>query len=481
MHWPYVLAVIYVIVVIPVCLRIVYDTRSSTKTMAYLLLCIFLPIVGSFFYLVFGINYWKRKQYDKKSAENEQLLQELKKDMSVFVDEIVQPSAMKDNDNKELAAMLVKALNSPLTSGNKIKILINGEEKFPEVLQVLHDARHHIHLEYYIYEQDNIGKEIENILIEKAQQGVQIRFIYDDFGSPAINRKMEARLRAAGVEIHPFQKVLFYLLANRLNYRNHRKIIIVDGKTAFTGGINISDRYINNGRRQLFWRDTHLRIDGPGVFYLQYLFITDWNFCSGEQMKIEKLHFASSNKQEENAFTQVVASGPDSSQPSILFSMLQAIYLAKKEIFITTPYFIPGDSILEALSIAALSGIAVKLLVPHKSDSRVVNAAARSYYEKLLRSGVEIYQYEKGFVHAKTLVTDNKLSMIGTANTDFRSFELNFEVNVIIYDEAISQRLRDVFYEDLSNSRKIDLNIWCARHFLKQLPEKLARLFSPVL
>lgn len=481
MKWLFIVGIVYILIVIVVCLRVVYDTRSTTKTMAYILLCIFIPIAGVLFYLIFGINYWKRKQYDKKSDEDEKVLQSLKIDLGVFVDEIVEPGEMNDDDYKELASMLVKVLRSPLTAGNKVKIFVNGEEKFPEVLQALRDAKHHIHLEYYIYEQDHIGKEIENILIEKAKQGVQVRFIYDDFGSPAINKKMEARLHNAGVEIHPFQKILFYLLANRLNYRNHRKIIVIDGQTAFTGGINVSDKYINDKRDQLFWRDTHVRIDGPGVFYLQFLFITDWNFCAAKKMKIDKLHFLTTTKFKENAFTQVVASGPDSSQPSILYSTLQAIYLAKKEIFITTPYFIPGESILEALGIAALSGISVKLLVPGKGDSILVNSAAKSYYEKLLVAGVEIYRYQKGFVHAKTLVADGKLSIIGTANTDFRSFELNFEVNVIIYDDKISNLLRNVFFEDLKDATKINAKEWCNRSFVTQLPEKIARLFSPVL
>jgi len=278
-----------------------------------------------------------------------------------------------------------------------------------------------------------------------------------------------------------FQKVLFYLLANRLNYRNHRKIIIVDGETAFTGGINVSDRYINNNPRQIFWRDTHIRIDGPGVFYLQYLFFTDWNFCTGKIPKPHKKHFSGKKISDGNAIAQVVASGPDASQPTILFSILQAISLAKKEILITTPYFIPGDAIIDALKIAALSGIPVKLLVPGKSDSRLVNAACKSYYAELMTAGVEVYLYTKGFVHSKTLVADNNLSIIGTANMDVRSFELNFEVNVILYDENVSRQLRSIFFKDLEDAEKLDPMKWEKRSAYKQLPEKLARLFSPVM
>ena len=326
-----------------------------------------------------------------------------------------------------------------------------------------------------------MGTQIENILVAKAKEGVQVRFIYDDFGSPAINKRMERRLKDAGVEVFPFQKILFYLLANRLNYRNHRKIIVIDGQTAFTGGINVSNKYINDKHSLLYWRDTHLRIDGPGVFYLQYLFFTDWNFCCDKKVKPSVEHFAADKMYPENTLVQVVASGPDADQPAVLFSILQAINLAKKEILITTPYFIPGDTILDALKIAALAGISVKLLVPGVSDSKLVNAASRSYYGELLAAGVEVYLYEKGFVHAKTMVTDSSLSIIGTANMDMRSFELNFEVNVIVYDEKISRKLRSTFFDDLKDAKRVDAKKWNSRPAYKQLPEKLARLFSPVM
>jgi cardiolipin synthase len=481
MNWFALLAVLYAMIVIFVCLRIIYDTRSSTKTLAYLLLTIFLPVGGVLFYLIFGINYWKLKKYNKKCIEDEKIFEELKKEWRIHSNENVQTANCELGDHKEIATMLEKELRTPVTKANKVKLLINGEEKFPEVLKVLREARHHIHIEYYIFENDNIGREIENVLVEKAKEGIEVRFIYDDFGSPNINKKMEARLKSAGVEVYPFQKVVFYLLANRLNYRNHRKIIIVDGATAFTGGINVSDRYINNKSQQIFWRDTHIRIDGPGVFYLQYLFFTDWNFCTGKMPKPHKKHFAGRKTDNGNAIAQVVASGPDAGHPTILFSALQAISLAKKEILITTPYFIPGDSITDALKIAALSGVSVKLLVPGKSDSRLVNAACKSYYSELMTAGVEVYLYRKGFVHSKTLVADNNLSMIGTANMDVRSFELNFEVNVILYDEDISKQLRSIFFKDIANAEKINASQWEERSAFKQLPEKLARLLSPVM
>ncbi len=414
-------------------------------------------------------------------SEDEKILRQLKKDISIYDEVSLQHKDVAGSDNNELASMLIKDLHSPLTRNNKVKLLVNGEEKFPEVMQALQDAQHHIHMEYYIYEQDEIGSAIIELLIKKAKEGVEVRFIYDDFGSPAIKKKIEKRMEEAGIQIHPFHKVHFYLLANRINYRNHRKIIVVDGQTAFVGGINVSDKYINNKKGQLYWRDTHLRIDGPGVFYLQYLFITDWNFCSTTLLTPDQLHFVPNKVIKENTYVQMTASGPDSAKPSILFSLLQAIYLAKKEILIATPYFIPGDSILDALRIAALSGLSVKLLVPGICDSKFVNYASKSSYKDLLLAGVEIYLYQKGFVHSKTLVTDSSLSIVGTANMDLRSFELNFEVNAIVYDKPFAEQMRKVFFDDLKNAEKINAEHWYKRSAYEQFPEKISRLFSPVL
>jgi len=472
---------IYLIFIVAVCLRIVFETRNTTKTIAYLLLCIFLPIAGTVIYFIFGVNFWKKKRFDKKSVEDKKMLDSLEREWDIpqFGDLLQKRPSLQNNMG--LASMVASELHSQVTGGNQLKILVNGEEKFPEVLAAMKAARHHIHLEYYIFENDTIGAEIENVLVTKALEGVQVRFIYDDFGSPDINKKMERRLRAAGVEIYPFQKILFYLLANRLNYRNHRKIIVIDGQTAFTGGMNVADRYVNDDPKNQYWRDIHLRIDGPGVFYLQYLFFSDWNFCSGKTMIASKEHFASTRKFEDDALVQVVAGGPDAYQPTILFSMLKAINLAQKEILITTPYFIPGEPIIDALKIAALAGLSVKLLVPGISDSVLVNAAAKSNYGELLDAGVDIYLYQKGFIHSKTLVADGHLAIIGSANMDLRSFELNFEVNVILYDEHSSEKLRQIFFEDLQSAEKIDPDQWSRRPFYTQLPEKLARLFSPVM
>lgn len=476
---------IYLVVLILVCLRIIFDTQNTAKTLAYILFAIFVPVVGMIFYFLFGINYRNRKMYKKKLFEDEDLSLRLREKLYTYSKQTFAENKAELEQYKDLAYLLLNDTKSPLTAHNQVKVLINGENKFPEVLEALKNARHHIHFEYYIYEDGEIGRQIEEILIEKAKQGVTVRFIYDDFGSLSIRRSLAKRLKANGVNAFPFLKIYFIAFANRLNYRNHRKIIIVDGKTAFVGGINVSDRYINdpNNPQQVYWRDTHIRINGLGVHYLQYLFLSDWNFCAGENLQPNEAFFPTVNTigQPGNKVVQIAASGPDSDTPTILYAVLQFINLAKSEILVTSPYFIPYESLFNALIIASLSGIKVKLLVPGISDSVLVNAAARSYYSDLMKAGVEIYLYKKGFMHAKTVVTDEKIAMVGTANMDIRSFDLNFEVNAIVYDSEIAQELKRSFIDDLTYAEKIDSVSWGNRPLLTQLFEKTARLVSPLL
>ena len=482
MNWIFVLETIYVLLIIGVLLRIIYDTQSVTKTLAYLLLVIFLPFIGVFIYFSFGINYRKNKLYSKK------IIQDQKQEDLVLAKlesyNLKNLEGIKGNDLfSGLMKMIYETDRSPLTTNNSAKLLINGEEKFPEVLKELRNAKHHIHVEYYIFEDDEIGRAIEQILIEKAKTGVEVRFIYDDFGSSSIRKTLAKRLRENGVKAFPFYKIKLVKLANRLNYRNHRKIIVIDGRISFVGGINISDKYSNaNKNNKLFWRDTHLKIEGDATAILQHIFIGDWNYCSNEKLTINENYFPKPDLiSEERKNIQIVSSGPDSDRPSIYYAIIKAIQSAKKEIFLTSPYFIPGETIIDALKMAALSGVDVRLLVPGISDSFMVNAAAKSYYTELLTAGVKIYLYQKGFVHAKTLVADKCLAIVGTANLDYRSFDLNFEVNAVVYDVEIAKELAFNFENDMKDSGQIDINSWLNRPKYVQLIEKIVRLISPML
>ena len=481
MHLFLIISSIYLLLLVFVCFKILYDVHSTTKTFAYLIVTIVFPVIGMLIYFAIGANYRKNKLYSKKIVTDDKILSEIREKIVHESEDSWNRGEHEVKTHGKLARMLLND-NSPLTANNEVRLLLNGETKFPAVIKALNDAKHHIHMEYYIFEDDQIGKQIKTILIQKAKEGLQIRFIYDDLGSRSIRKEFIRELREAGIEVYPFYKILFIAFSNRTNYRNHRKIIVIDGAISFMGGINVSDRYINGlDKKKLFWRDTHVQINGPGVFYLQYLFICDWNFCSGKPLPIERDYFPARDLIKGNSYVQIAASGPDSDSPTIMYSLMETIVTAKKELLITSPYFIPGQSILDAICVAALSGVKIKLLAPRVSDSAMVNKAAKSYYSEILDVGVEIYLYKKGFVHAKTIVADGELAIVGSANMDHRSFELNFEVNSVIYDQEIAKQLRDSFFEDLKDADKIDPGIWAKRSRFVQLPEKLARLLSPLL
>lgn len=482
MNWILILEIIYILFLFAVCLRIIYDTQTVTKTLAYLLLVIFLPLLGIFIYFSVGINYRKNKLYSKKiiqDAKQEKLV--LEKLETYNADNL--SHLVGDKGFLGLMKMIFETDRSPITTNNTVQLLSNGEEKFPEVLKALSNAKNHIHIEYYIFEDDETGRSIEKILIDKVKEGVEVRFIYDDFGSSSIRKNLVKRLKENGINAFPFYKIKLIHLANRLNYRNHRKIIVIDGKTSFVGGINVSDKYDNSkGGSKLFWRDMHLKIEGDATAILQHIFIGDWNYCADKKLNVTEKYFPKpeiiSNATQN---VQIVSSGPDSDRPSIYYAIIKTIQSAKQEILLTSPYFIPGETIIDAIKMAALSGVKVKLLVPGISDSFLVNAAAKSYYTQLLQAGVQIYLYQKGFVHAKTVVADRSVAMVGTANLDYRSFDLNFEVNAVVYDKEIAAKLANYFDEDLKNADEIEINSWLNRPKHIQLIEKIARLVSPLL
>ena len=475
------LEVLYVLAVILTCVRVIWDTRSSTKTLGYLLLIIFLPVIGMIFYFSFGINYRKRKIYNIKTVLDDSLKTELQEGHLRLV-EYLQTNELEElEQNRELATLMAnkRTANALVFPRNEVEILQNGEELFPRLIEELRQAKNHIHLEYYIYEDDVTGNTLKDILIQKAAEGLEVRFIYDDFGSRSLRSGMRAELIQAGVKVSPFNEIRLLALANKLNYRNHRKIVVIDGYTAFTGGINVCDKY-DNRINDSYWRDTHMMLKGPAAMALQQIFISDWNFCSSENVVITRQYFPLEIS-EGKAHVQVISSGPDSDLPNIQFAVIQAINLARKEILLTTPYYIPDDTLQESLLIAALSGVDVYLLVPAQGDSKLVSIAAQSYYEELLDAGVKIYQYTKGFVHAKTFVTDRQLASVGTANMDLRSFDLNFEVSTLIYDKDVAEKLASSFFEDLKDAEALDRRRWNKRPLWHRMAEQVIRLISPFM
>lgn len=478
------LEILYFLLVFFTILRVIYDTRNGSKALAYILFIYFVPIIGILFYFWFGVNYRKRKLYSKKIILDEILRQKILNQLSDYQHKIKGLGIVNECQQK-LSDFIFKFSKTTLTANNAIKLLINGEEKFNTLIADLKQAKHHIHLEYYIFESDRTGKEIIEVLIQKAKAGVIVRFIYDDFGSHGIDKNQLNKLKSAGAEIAPFYKVNLFLFASKINYRNHRKIVIIDGTISFVGGINISDKYRNDTKKQgeIFWRDTHLRINGTATASLQFIFFGDWNFCSKQTLEIEDAYFPS--RFDENVtgsdLVQIVPAGPDSDLPVIYYSLIETISCAKKSILITNPYLIPGESLIDALLVAAGSGVSIKIIVPGVSDSKIVNAAANSFYSELLTAGIEVYRYQKGFVHAKTMVVDDDLSIVGTSNMDYRSFDLNFEVNAMVYSQNIASELTYTFEEDLKFCNKIDRNSWQRRPLYMQFFERTARLLSPLL
>ena len=479
---PAYIIVLYAIFVVIVCINILMNSETPSKALGYLLLVISFPIGGVLIYLSVGLNYRKKELYRKKLKIDELEYPKLEEEATALSLETLSNNKDKIDNFYQLASF---SKDKSFTSdNNNATLLVNGETKFPDVLENLRSAKHHIHIEYYIYENDTIGNELAQTLIEKAKEGVEVRFIYDDFGSIGIRKNIVRQLREAGVEAYPFYKIKLIMLANRMNYRNHRKIIVIDGTIGYIGGINVSDKYINNDKEdKLYWRDTHLKIVGASVFNLQTIFLADWNFCANQKIRYSINYFPQTSEAEHygNHLVQIVSSGPDSKHPKIKYTLIQAILSAEKEICITTPYFIPDKSFLEAINIAALSGIEVTMLVPTMSDSFIVNTTSQSNFQGLLDVGVKIYSYNKGFVHAKTMVCDQKVAIIGTANFDNRSFDLNFEINAIVYDEQIAKELKTLFGSDLTFSSQILSEQWAQRPWYRKVTEKVLHLFSSLM
>lgn len=478
--------IFYVLFVIYTAIRIIMDTQNTAKALIYFLMVVFVPVIGIIVYYSIGVNYRKHIMYSKRLNHNFESAHGLEK----AADEYKKAESLGSQEKIGEFAPLVNLINkqSPLASNNNnIELLINGEEKFPRLLEDLQNAKHHIHLEYYIYEENEIGKQVAEIIKQKAREGVQVRFMYDDFGSKSLKKRFIRELEEAGVEVSDFYKISLFRFGSTINYRNHRKIVVIDGVIGYVGGINISDRYINaeytKEKNPYFWRDTHMRIEGITTFNLQYTFLTDWNFSAQQNIKLEEEYFPiqALDNTYGDKFVQTLGSGPDSDFPIVMYALMEAMNLAKKQILITTPYFIPDQAFIDAMKIAALSGIDVRLMVPGVSDSHFVNAVARSYYEDLMKAGITIYQYNKGFIHAKTLICDDSFSMVSTVNLDQRSFNLNFEMASFIYDKEFAQSLKDSFFEDVKDCITIQLDDWENRPFKKVFGERLARLFAPLM
>ncbi|WP_409304664.1 cardiolipin synthase [Peribacillus sp. SCS-155] len=456
-------------------LIIFLENRHPAHTLTWVVVFGAFPIVGFIFYFLFGRNYRKERMYRKKYFLDKEAF------LRLGGPDVREDRIQKMGEHQQRLFKLAQRIaNSPISFGTETQVLTNGEETFQHILDELQKAKHHIHMEYYIVRHDKIGNDIKSILIQKAHEGVKIRFMYDSVGSWNLSRAYIHDLKNAGVEVVAFGPVRLPFLNNKFNFRNHRKIIVIDGSTAFMGGLNIGDEYLGRNPHFGFWRDTHLMLKGEAVRSLQLIFLQDWYYSTDHSFLTDE-YLSPMPIEHNHGGVQMIAGGPDNEWAvikSIFFSMITS---AKESVYIASPYFIPDDDIFQALKIAALSGVDVRLLVPKNPDKRIVFHASRSYFPELLEAGVRIFEYKNGFMHSKFVIVDNELASIGTSNMDMRSFHLNFEVNAFLYKTGSTQKLVNDFLHDLLVSREIHMETFSKRHIGLKIIESTCRLLSPLL
>lgn len=473
-------------------INIILENRDPTKTMAWLLIFIVLPGVGLIIYCFLGRNIRKRKLFHTQKLASDIKENNLFKNME-SIEELVELEQISIKNNKllddrnyeeikkKVVSLLLNTGKFPFTSNNDVKIFIDGNEKFESLLKDIENAKEHIHLEYFIIKNSDIGIKIKDLLIKKAKSGVKVKILYDDVGCWRFwfHRKFFNDMKKVGIQISAFLPATFPFIGGKLNYRNHRKIVIIDGHIGYTGGINIGDEYMGKNKKFGYWRDTHIRIEGSSVYMLQMVFLIDWYYTT-KKAEFEPKYFPKL-EHKGNSMIQVVATGPDSDWEAIHYAYFSAICNAKERVYIETPYFIPDEGLLRALKSAALSGVDVRIIFPSIADHKIVHQASYSYFDDILKSGGKVYLYNKGFIHSKLIIIDDKIASTGSANMDLRSFMLNFEINAFIYDKDIINKISDDFFEDLKNSKEVDLEVFQNRPFIKKWAESVARLFSPIL
>lgn len=469
-HWLFL--VVYSIIIIITMVRVLMDNRQPAKTMAWMLVLMFIPFLGIILYIFFGQNTRKERKIWQQSLD-----QLTKRSMLEFVEQ-------KDfNIPEEYRTISNLFMNQNLAfpfKNNEVEIYTSGYDFFPSLLMEIGKAEHHIHIDTFIISDDPLGRLIADALIDKARQGIEVRLIYDDVGSWRTPNSFFTRMRNEGIEVYAFMPVRFPAFTSRVNYRNHRKICVIDGEVGFIGGMNIARRYVQGTPKQS-WRDTHVKLTGAAVYGLQRAFLVDWYFVS-KVLITERSYYPEIIIGQNNSLVQVVTSSPTSLWPEIEQGYVRILTNAKHYVYMETPYFLPTDPILFAMRVAALSGVDVRLMIPYETDTKVVEWASRSYVIEASRAGVKILLYRKGFNHSKLLVSDDAMATIGSTNVDFRSFENDFEANAFFYDKKIALQVKEVFLADQKDSIDLDdVRRFIKKPFLQRLWESFVRLLSPLL
>lgn len=469
-HW--IVLVAYYVVAIIAMITVLMEHRQPAKTIAWVLILSFMPLVGIILFFFFGQRIRKDRYIWQKSLD-----QLTKRSMIEFVE---QKNLELPEQHKELIQLFVNQNWALPFKNNETDIYTSGYEFFPALLHEISKAKDHIHITSYIIEDDPLGRLIRDALIEKARQGIEIRFLYDDVGSWKTKENFFELMREEGIEVHPFMPVRFPAFTSKVNYRNHRKIIVIDGKIGFVGGMNLALRYVK-GEKGEKWRDTHVKITGAAVYGLQRAFLVDW-FYADRTLITNRKYYPDTAIKANNNLIQIVTSSPTNVWAELEQGYIKVLLSAKRYVYMETPYFLPTEPILFALRTAALSGVDVRLMVPFKMDSKLVQLASQSYLNQIIASGVKVLCYKNGFNHSKLLVSDDNIATIGSANIDFRSFENNFEANAFFYDKTMAERVKNIFFTDesqcipLQNIKEINHN-----SFIYRLWESIVRLLSPLL
>lgn len=471
-YWIDIIAgVVYIVTILSCIIVVLKDNRNPIRALSWVIALIFLPVVGFVFYIFFGRSLRGQRMI---SRHNKRKL--LTRMTPRHVD-------LKDEDLTDDDLSLIKLArniaSSFYTVNNRVEIFTVGADKFEALKRDLHNARKSIYLQYYIFQDDTLGHEIADILKAKAREGVDVRVLYDHIGSFSSSNSFFRDMQKAGVDTHPFFKVNFPQLANRINWRNHRKLVVIDGRIGYIGGMNIADRYATRSRDQHPWRDTHFRLEGDIIETLLYSFTVDWNFR-------DQPHILETPKMEPVSFhnhtgMQLVTSGPLGEWDNLALCYQKAISMATKCIYIQTPYFLPTNALMRALEAASLSKIDVRIMIPRDGDSKMLRYASYSYVTQCLKAGIKVYLYNPGMLHAKAMIVDHNLVTAGSTNFDFRSFENNFECNLLIYNEEINKQMRDIFFRDMGQCTKLNYESWHKRPKLQRAWESIVRLVSPIL
>lgn len=478
--WLIALTINYILV-ISLSIFIILKNKNPVKTLSFLFALAALPFLGLVVYYFFGQDYRKAKIFEKKYILDNDRIKGWRQQFKLDQDEKEDFEADFGEGIHKIYTLLKNNEKAVLTFDNDVEILVNGEKKFERLREDLSNAKNHIHMEYFVLFDDELGTELIDILGKKAQEGVKVRLIYDDVGSD-MSSKSKKKMTEAGVEHFPFMPVRFSNSTSKLNYRDHRKIIVIDGTVGYVGGINLDQKYDNSYDNDRYWRDTHMRLQGGAVGSLQSSFLLTWNFVTGDETEIDQELFPENKPEvQQPVAVQMASSGPDTDWANIMEALFCSITAARKRVYITSPYYMPNDAIFTAMKTAARSGVDVRVIIPYESDSLAAQYASDSYIEESLESGIRIFRYCKGFVHAKTMLVDDRLSTIGTANLDYRSFALNFEITAMIYNKAINDQMAGIFENDLEDCEEVELERWKERGLRRKLKESFSRLWAPLL